>query len=283
MPILTMKALLEDARKNKYAIIAANLITFEMIRGGIEAAEKNNSPLILQIAPVQFNTAPLEYIGPMLVKMAKDSSVPIAVHLDHGFDFDEIKMAIDMGFSSVMIDASRYSLEDNIKLTQRVVEYARKFNVTVEAELGYVGVEGGSSAKDGIQYALTDIKDAVKFVEQTNCDALAVAIGNAHGLYKIEPNLDFTRLSEINSAVNVPLVLHGGSGTSDRDFRKCIERGITKVNLASIIHNHYLKAMALADDDYVASISRLEKSTTDLIDNYIHVFESKNKKSNWEI
>ena len=146
MPLVSMKSVLLNAQKEKYGVIAANLLTFEMIRGGIRAAEANHSPLILQLAPVQFNTAPLAYIGPLMVAMAKSATVPVAVHLDHGFDMSEVELAIKLGFSSVMVDASKYPFEENVAITKKVVATASKSNVTVEAELGYMG---GEEDKDG--------------------------------------------------------------------------------------------------------------------------------------
>lgn len=280
MPLVSMKSILLDAQKEKYGVIAANLLTFEMIRGGIKAAEDNHSPLILQLAPVQFNTAPLEFIGPLLVSMAKAAKVPVAVHLDHGFNLDEIKLAIKLGFSSVMVDASKYSFDENVEITKEVVRYAKEYNVTVEAELGYMGGgEGEYGSESG--YVLTSVEEARTFVERTGCDCLAVAIGNAHGLRKIQPMLDFERLEEINHHVTVPLVLHGGSGTSDEDFKRCIKNGITKINLASIIHKHYLEAMALADEDYVKSIGQLEDAVYKSLSYYMNVFGSKDRARNF--
>lgn len=276
MSLVTMKSILLNAQKEKYGVIAANLLTFEMIRGGIKAAEANHSPLILQLAPVQFNTAPLEFIGPLMVAMAKAATVPVAVHLDHGFDQKEVELAISLGFTSVMVDASRFSFEENVNITKKVVEYAKKYNVTVESELGYMG---GEEDVDGLAkgYILTSVHDAKLFVEKTGCDCLAVAIGNSHGLRKVQPKLDFVRLEEINNSVSAPLVLHGGSGTSDDDFRHCIRNGITKVNLASIIHKNYLEAMQTANGNYVESIGKLEKAVYDTLDHYINVFGSNNR------
>jgi fructose-bisphosphate aldolase class II len=212
--------------------------------------------------------------------MAKAAKVPVAVHLDHGFDINEIKLAIELGFSSVMVDASKYSFEENVRITKSIVDYAEKYHVTVEAELGYLGGgEGEYGSETG--YVLTSVKDATGFVKLSDCDALAVAIGNAHGLRKVQPKLDFERLEEINHHVSVPLVLHGGSGTTDEDFKRCINNGITKINLASIIHKNYLEAMALADEDYVKSIGRLEDAAYKTLSYYMNVFGSKDRAKNF--
>jgi len=278
MALAMMKSVLKDAQKNTYAVLACNLLSYEMLLGGIRAAEEANSPLILQLAPVQFDTTPLEHFGPIMVDLAKKASVPVVVHLDHGFDFEEIKQAIDFGFTSVMIDASSQSFEDNVTLTKKVVEYAHKHHVNAEAELGSVGAEGEpiEDIADASEN-LTDVTAAKKFVELTGCDALAVAIGNAHGLHKQAPALDFERLSDIRNAVDVPLVLHGGSGSSDDDFKQCIKRGITKINIASFIHKTYVDGMNDQDaKTYPGFHIKGIAIAKDTVNRFLHLFGSVN-------
>jgi len=285
MPLVNMIDLLKDGKKNKYAVLATNLLTYEMLCGGIKAAEENNSPVILQLAPVQFSVAPLEILGPMMVYLAKKAKVPVAVHLDHGFDFDQIKQAIDIGFTSVMIDASAYPYEENIRITKEVVDYAHLKGVYVEAELGHVGNEGEGNEEEEIHQHedfLTRPEQAKDFVAQTNCDALAVAIGNAHGLYKSAPKLDFERLKAINELVDIPLVLHGGSGTSETDFQKAVNNGITKVNLASSIHKAYVESIVSSTStNFIETINQLKDATNKVVKDHMNILGSIQKASNF--
>ena len=226
-----MKSLLDKAKKEKYGVGAFSVANMEMIMGAVKAAEELKSPIILQIAEVRLNYSPLDLIGPMMIAAAKNSKVPIAVHLDHGITLDKICEALDLGFTSVMIDGSMHSLDDNIKITKEVVKKAREYGVTVEAEIGKVGGSEDGRENHGVVY--TDVNEAIKFYKETDINALAVAIGNAHGDYKGEPKLNFEILDEINKNIEIPLVLHGGSGISPKDFRHCIELGIHKINVAT--------------------------------------------------
>lgn len=282
MPLMPMHTLLNDAQKNHYAILATNLLNLEMIKGGIAAAEQCQSPLILQLAPVQFTTAPLHLVGPMMVAAAQAATVPVAVHLDHGFDPTIIQQALDLGFSSVMIDASMHPYEENIAHTRSVVEQARPYGATVEAELGHVGEESLEAHANTKQrtVGLTEPTMAQSFVEATDCDALAVAIGNAHGLYRVTPNLDIDRLKSIRSRVLVPLVLHGGSGTSAADFSASIASGITKINIASAVHKAYLDALKKTDN-YGLHCQALESAVQSIIEAHMVRFGSVGKAANF--
>lgn len=232
MPLLDMKSLLIKAKKEGYGVGAFSIANMEMIMGAVKAAEELNSPIILQIAEVRLNYSPLYLIGPMMIAAAKSSKVPIAVHLDHGLTTDRIDEALELGFTSVMIDGSMYSLDKNIKITQTIVEKAKKYKATVEAEIGKVG--GSEDGKEDHAILCTDVDEAEKFYNETGIDVLAVAIGNAHGDYKGDPKLNFDILESINNRLGaVPLVLHGGSGISEKDFRKCIDLGIHKINVAT--------------------------------------------------
>lgn len=270
-----MKALLEHARSHRYGVLACNLLSYDMLLGGIAAAEESDAPLILQLAPVQFDTSPLEYLGPIMVDLAKKSTAPIVVHLDHGFDLEEIKKAIEIGFSSVMIDASSYELEDNIRYTRRVVDLAHASGVDVEAEIGSIGNEtsDGSELRE-TPSDLTDPAMAVQFVDRTGCDTLAVAIGNAHGLHRTAPKLDIDRLSEIDARIDIPLVLHGGSGTSDKDFKRCIKNGITKINIASTIHRTYVEHLDAGKQPYASHFHHMVGVTRNAVKEFIERFLS---------
>jgi fructose-bisphosphate aldolase class II len=226
-----MKTLLERAEQEKYGVGAFSVANMEMIMGAIQAAEECNSPAILQIAQVRLPYSPLYLIGPMMIAAAKKASVPIAVHFDHGMDVDTIKQALDLGFTSVMIDASHLPIGQNIEMVLKVKDLADRYEASVEAEVGQLGgSEGGT--EDNEMFYSNPIEVKALYVN-TKVDAVALSIGNAHGLYKSEPKLKFDLLTETKKLVSVPLVLHGGSGISAEDFRKCIEMGIRKVNIAT--------------------------------------------------
>jgi len=278
MPLVTMKSILDKAREGRYAVLATNMLSLEMLLGGIEAAEELNSPLILQLAPVQFDTTPLAIFGPMMINAAKTSTVPIAVHLDHGTKISDIYEAIDLGFTSVMFDGSSLDMSKNAEITKEITIYAHAKNVTVEAEIGYIGNEGDYLVRGEGKYLMTKPEDALSFIEQTNCDALAVAIGNAHGLYTSRPNLQFELLSNINDVSKVPLVLHGGSGTDADDLRLCVQNGINKVNLASEIHYEYVReAKTNSYSNYPQMSRNLINAAKKTVMKYINILGSTNK------
>lgn len=231
MALVKMKDLLINAQKKQIGCGAFSVGNMEMILGAIKAAEQTNTAIILQIAEVRLKYSPLHLMGAMMIEAAKNAKVDVAVHLDHGLTMETIQKALEMGFTSVMLDASTLPLEQNIENTKKVVECARHYGATVEAELGVVGGSEDGSVDHKIR--CTNPEDAVIFCTQTGVDALAVAIGNAHGNYTSAPKLEFGVLEEIHKRVNVPLVLHGGSGISDKDFQKAISLGIAKVNIAT--------------------------------------------------
>ena len=220
MALVKMKDLLERAAKNNIGCGAFSVGNMEMVKGAIRAAEELNTPIILQIAEVRLGHSPLHLMGPMMVQAAKEAKVDVAVHLDHGLTIETVKKALDLGFTSVMLDASTLPFEENIANTKKVVELAAQYGATVEAELGLVGGSEDGSCDHGIR--CTDPDDAKIFTEQTGIDALAVAIGNAHGNYPVAPTLAFGVLEQIYNKVEIPLVLHGGSGITDKDFQKAI-------------------------------------------------------------
>lgn len=235
MALVKMKDLLRRAEEKNIGCGAFSVGNMEMVRGAIRAAEELDTPIILQIAEVRLKNSPLHLMGPMMVQAAKEAKVDVAVHLDHGLTFETVDKALELGFTSVMLDASTLPFEENIARVKAVVEKARKYSATVEAELGLVGGSEDGSCDHGIR--CTDPDDAVVYARETGIDALAVAIGNAHGNYPVAPTLAFDVLEKIHEKVDIPLVLHGGSGITDKDFQKAISLGIRKVNIATASFN----------------------------------------------
>ncbi len=231
MALVPMKKLLENAEKNNIAVGAFSVGNMEMVMGAVAAAEELNMPIILQIAECRLKNSPLELMGPMMISAAKNSKVDIAVHLDHGLRIETVEKALKMGFTSVMFDGSTMTLEENIKAVKKVRQMADEYGATVEAELGVVGGNEGDGAAHEI--LCTDPNDAKLFCDETDVDALAVAIGNAHGNYPVLPNLRFDVLDDINNIVDTPLVLHGGTGITDEMFQQAIMLGVRKVNIAT--------------------------------------------------
>ena len=235
MALVKMKDLLKRAEEKNIGCGAFSVGNMEMVKGAIRAAEELNTPIILQIAEVRLKNSPLHLMGPMMVQAAKEAKVDVAVHLDHGLTFETVDKALELGFKSVMLDASTLPFEENIAKVKTVVEKARKYGATVEAELGLVGGSEDGSCDHGIR--CTDPDDAVVYARETGIDALAVAIGNAHGNYPVAPTLAFDVLEKIHEKVDIPLVLHGGSGITDKDFQRAISLGIRKVNIATASFN----------------------------------------------
>lgn len=235
MALVKMKDLLRRAEEKNIGCGAFSVGNMEMVRGAIRAAEELDTPIILQIAEVRLKNSPLHLMGPMMVQAAKEAKVDVAVHLDHGLTFETVDKALELGFTSVMLDASTLPFEENIARVKAVVEKARKYGATVEAELGLVGGSEDGSCDHGIR--CTDPDDAIVYARETGIDVLAVAIGNAHGNYPVAPTLAFDVLEKIHEKVDIPLVLHGGSGITDKDFQRAISLGIRKVNIATASFN----------------------------------------------
>ena len=231
--LVSMRELLADAEKNNYAVGGFNCPTLENVYGVMQAAEKEQVPVILSFPQVHEKTVPLKVIGPILLQAARDAKVPVCVHLDHGSTVAYVEEALRLGFNSVMYDGSKLSLAENIRNTQAVVKLARQYQADVEAELGGIaGDEAGISSGD-TESKLTDIDEAVEFVQATGVNSLAASIGTAHGFYTEAPKIDFRRIEEIHRKTGLPLVMHGGSGVSDEDYHKAINLGIRKVNYYS--------------------------------------------------
>ena len=231
MPLVNMKALLKDAQEKNYAVGSFSVANLEMIQGVVKAAEDTKSPIILQIAEVRLNHSPLKIIGPAMLAAAKNASVPVAVHLDHGTTLECIGEALRLGFTSVMFDGSHLSFEENIEKSKEVVSMAKPYGAAVEAEIGCVG--GSEDGSVDIAMRCTSPDQAEIFAERTGVDALAIAIGNAHGFYKEAPQLRFDILESVRDRVSIPLVLHGGTGISEEDFIRCHQSGIKKINIAT--------------------------------------------------
>ncbi len=231
MPLVKMSSLLADAKQKGYAVGSFSVANMEMVLGVIRAVEETKSPAIIQIAEVRLNHSPLELIGPLMVAAAKNSSVPVAVHFDHGKTKEKIKQALEIGFTSVMFDGSHLPFEENARMTAEIKALANEYNADCEGEIGCVG--GSEDGSEDIAINCTSPSQAAEFFEKSGVDALAVAIGNAHGNYKETPKLRFDILEKTASLVPVPLVLHGGTGISPDDFRKCISLGIHKINIAT--------------------------------------------------
>ena len=227
--LVNLNEVLKKAQKEKYAVGLFNTTDTDMLQAVIEAAEESNSPVILGTAEVLLPYGELKLIAPSVIAAAKRAKVPVVVHYDHGLTFDRCIEALKLGFSSIMFDGSAKPYEQNIAETREMVKIAHAFGATVEGEIGHVG----EAAKE--DNLLTDMyttpEEAKAYLEATGVDALAVAIGSAHGVYKKKPMLNIERLKEISGAVKVPLVLHGGSGLSDDDFKNTIRNGIAKVNI----------------------------------------------------
>lgn len=278
MALVTMKSLLEQAKNNHKGVGAFSVGNMEMVKGAIQAAEELDTPVILQIAEVRLKHSPLALMGPMMVQAAREAKVEVAVHLDHGLTMEVVKQALELGFTSVMYDSSTYPFEENISRTKEVAELAKKYGATVEAELGLVGGSEDGTCNHGIR--CTNPDDAKIFCEQTGIDALAVAIGNAHGNYPVAPKLAFDVLEEIHRQTEVPLVLHGGSGITDEDFQKAISLGIVKVNIATASFNkltqraeEYLQSEGA--HNYFALSEAMVSGTYENVKHHIHVFNMK--------
>ncbi len=238
MALVPMTELLAKAEAGKYAVGAFNANNMEIVQAIAMAAEKEKAPVIMQASQGAIKYAGLDYIIGMVKIAAESTRVPIALHLDHGTSFEQVVRCIRGGFSSVMFDGSQLPLEENIRITKKVVEIARPINVSVEAELGKIGgTEDDISVKESL---FTDPYEAEVFVKETGVDALAVAIGTAHGQYKGEPKLDFERLKKIRELVNIPIVLHGSSGVPDEAITKAISLGVRKVNIDTNIREAFV-------------------------------------------
>ncbi|MDN5293780.1 MAG: fructose-bisphosphate aldolase, class [Eubacteriales bacterium] len=283
MALVPISELLQKAEEGGYAVGAFNCNNMEIVQAIIAAAEAERAPVIMQASQGAIKYAGIDYIVAMAKTAAEKATVPVALHLDHGTSFEQVMQCIRYGFSSVMIDGSKLPLEENIALTNRVVAVARAVGVSVEAELGrIVGTEDEISVTEREAF-MTDPEEARYFVEKTGVDALAVAIGTAHGRYKGEPKLDFDRLEKIRSLVKIPIVLHGSSGVPDDQIRRAIELGVRKINIDTNIREAFVEKMreVLAADpneiDPRKILGPAREAATEIIREKIRLFGSAGK------
>jgi len=227
----TLKKELLKAKQGNYAVPAFNFDNLEMLKAIIEAAEEEKAPVILMVTESAAKYMGLEHVYAAGKTAVENSSVPVVFHWDHGFDLDLIKRAIDHGFTSVMLDSSTKPFAENVALTQEIVEYAHQRDVHVEGEIGHVGGKEDDRSSESKQY--TDLDEAIKFNELTKVDALAIAVGTSHGLFKTKPELQFDLIKSIASAIDTPIVLHGSSGIELSELQKAISLGITKINIGT--------------------------------------------------
>jgi ketose-bisphosphate aldolase len=239
--LANMKYLLIEAQKGHYAVPHFNVWNVEMLQGVMDAVEEAKSPVIISFGSGFLGNTEFDHYSKMMVSMAKASAMPVAIHWDHGRNMDVVTHAWECGMNALMIDNSSQEFETNIKLTKEVVDKFHPMGIPIEAELGHVGAE--TIYEEALaNYGYTDPSQAAEFVERTRIDFLAIAIGNQHGVYSSEPQINLEILEKVRATVSIPLVLHGASGISDEDVKKCIDRGITKIN----IHTELCQAAMIA-------------------------------------
>ena len=282
--LIPFREITRDALRRRYAVGAFNCLSVENVMGAVAAAEELHSPIILQLAEVQFPEAPMELMAPVFLRAARDAKVPVAVHLDHGRSIETCIRAVLEGFTSVMFDGAELPFEENAEQTRLVVRLAHAAGVDVEAELGRVGDTGfgGEGTAAAAADVFTDVEESARFIARTGTDALAIAIGNLHGRYTATPRLNIARLREIHARNAVPLVLHGGSGTSEEDFKACIRNGICKINVATAIQIAAAEAVAeyLArggSPGYIGIKRRIIEASQRAVAEHIRLFESDGK------
>jgi len=255
MPLVDMKDMLQHAYDHRYAVGAFDLVSLDFLEGIMTAAERARAPIILSLAESHFEYFDFELMMPAVEAAAKRASVPVAIHLDHGTSLDSAINAINSGCNGVMVDASQTNLGENIRITQSIVETAHACGIPVEGELGYVpGVEGDDAEHHPGDVAYTMLAEARAYVERTGVDFLAVSVGTVHGHMKGKPKLDYQRLKQINESLNIPLVIHGGTGLTDDQFRRLIANGVAKIN--------YYTALSDAAGTCIRSNSKADKSSS---------------------
>ena len=249
--LVNLKEILKIAEDRKIAIGSFNATGLDSIQAVISAAEELNIPVILAHAEVHNVFNDISLVAPVMLSVAKNAKVPVCVHLDHGVSMEMIDRALELGFTSVMIDASKLPYEENVRITKEVVKKAHALNVSVEAELGRLATnEDGSEVEMNPENFYTNPEEAAEFVKETDVDALAVCFGTSHGFYKTAPKLNFKVIEECRASTHLPLVMHGGSGVSDEGFRKAIDAGIRKINYYSYMSKAgYLKAKEVIESN----------------------------------
>lgn len=276
--LANLNDILPRAAKEHYGVGLFNTIDTDMLEAAISAAEELRSPIIIGTAEVLLPYGELKLIAPSVIAAAKRASVPVVVHYDHGLTFERCMEALKLGFTSVMFDGSAGDSANNIENTREIVKIAHAMGATVEGEIGHVGEAASGDNETNDRY--TTVKEATDFVNATGVDALAVAIGTAHGAYKAKPQLDIERLKEIHAAIPTPLVLHGGSGLSDDDFRNTVREGISKVNIFTdlcIAGANAMKDAANAGADYLKTREMRVKYINAAVKQKIKLFGSVGK------
>lgn len=281
MALVTFKEILNPAKKGKYAVGSFNVWDIYSANTVVSTAQRLRSPVIISLWQPELDFAGEKELYDLCLSFGRATSTPVAIFIDHAQEISDIEHAIDMGATSVMIDGSRYPLDRNIEVTAKAAHIAHRAGVSIEGELGVLGEEDGSDADEALY---TDPADAQRFAEQADIDAFAVAIGNAHGFYKKEPKLDLDRLARINSLVEVPLVLHGGSGIPDSDVKKAIELGITKVNIGAEARKAFMDGLRqslteLAPDEKFPHIifPKAIESLREIVEEKMRLFSSLGK------
>lgn len=276
----SMKDMLWHAHEHNYAVMAVNVVNMEQVKACIESAEDEASAVILNISPRQMKAHAYPYImAPMIQNLAETVRVPVALNIDHGVNMEDIEKAIHCGYSSVMVDASSYDLEENIRRVRAVAALAHDRGISVEAELGHVGVAANADGQNTDYF--TNVAQAGEFVKRTGCDCLAVAIGTAHGSYpkNMVPKLDFERLKELKQTLQIPLVLHGGSGAGEENIKKAVLCGINKINVCTDFMD-YTKASMLKkleeepEIPYMELNEALEESMKEFIKSFMRLIGS---------
>ncbi|MFD1414449.1 class II fructose-bisphosphate aldolase [Oceanobacillus jeddahense] len=268
------KNLFEIAQKKKFAIPAANFIDQYTLRAYMDVAEKLNVPIIVSFAQAHHEVMDVEEAALLGKYYAKHARVPVVLHLDHGEDTAFVKRAVDLGFSSVMIDASQDSFEENVQKTKEIIDYAHSQDVVVEAEIGHVGSGDNYENHAHSDSSYTTVEDARKFYQETNVDSLAISIGTAHGNYKGLPEINFDRLKDISKVVSVPLVLHGGSSSGDDNLRRCASNGIVKINIFTDIINNAVKKLSIEEKNYFDIQKQMNDGMKDCLRHYFQVFKT---------
>jgi fructose-bisphosphate aldolase, class II len=283
MTLLPMTDMLLKAKKEKYAVPQFNIINMEFTQAIVEVSTEENSPVILGVGEPTIKYMGMEYVMAIAEAAAKNSPIPISLHLDHGSSFEVVMQCIRAGFSSVMIDGSKYSFDENISLTKKVVESAHSVGVSVEAELGTIGGTEDNLHVHEKDVILPSSDEAIEFWNYTRVDALAVAVGTAHGMYKIEPNIRFDVISDVSKSIPVPLVLHGGSGVADQDIKRAIECGISKINVNTenqVAFSNAVRRIINSHDDIQDSRLFLRvgrEAVKEMVRSKIRLFSSINK------
>lgn len=268
--LVNMNEVLLPAREGRYAVGLFNAVNLELARGILAAAQRTGSPVIMGTAEVLFPYGPLEEVSYYLIPMAKKAGIPVVIHLDHGLKKETCLKALDLGFTSIMYDCSTDDYDTNVEKVREMAEIAHSRGATIEGELGHVG-DNTDAAEADPSFFYTDPGQARDFVEKTGVDALAVAVGTAHGAYKLPPKLDFDRIRAIKEQAKVPLVLHGGSGLTDEDFRQAIRAGISKINIFTDIN---VAAVRGARQHFVSD----DKGLTELIPAAVEAVERETAK-----